>query len=65
MGIIMLKNAFKNMLTSYKNGMDINKAFLLYRFAKVDGVKTELSGLVRRRRAEAWLFTMGHVKLNF
>jgi GH24 family phage-related lysozyme (muramidase) len=57
--------ALKNMLTSYKNGMDINKAFLLYRFAKVEGVKTELPGLVRRRRAEAWLFTTGQVKLNF
>ncbi len=57
--------ALKNMLTSYKNGMDINKAFLLYRFAKVDGVKTELPGLVRRRRAEAWLFTTGQVKFKF
>jgi len=57
--------ALKNMLTSYKNGMDINKAFLLYRFAKVDGVKTELPGLVRRRKAEAWLFTTGKVKFYF
>ena len=57
--------ALKNMLTSYKNGMDINKVFLLYRFAKVEGVKTELPGLVRRRKAEAWLFTTGKVKFNF
>ena len=57
--------ALKNMLTSYKHGMDINKAFLLYRFATVDGVKTELPGLVRRRKAETWLFTTGKVKFNF
>jgi len=57
--------ALRNMLTSYKNGMPIEKAFMMYRFASVDGVKTELPGLVRRRKSEAWLFTTGTVKLNF
>ena len=57
--------ALRNMLTSYKNGMDIGKAFLLYRFVTVDGVKTELPGLVRRRKSEAWLFTTGTVKFYF
>lgn len=57
--------ALKNMLTAYKDGMPIEKAFLMYRFAKVDGVKTELPGLVRRRKAETWLFTTGNVKFYF
>lgn len=57
--------ALKNMLTAYKDGMDISKAFGMYRYAKVDGVKTELAGLVRRRKAEAWLFTTGTVKFYF
>jgi lysozyme len=57
--------ALRNMLTSYKNGIPIEKAFLMYRFATVDGVKTELPGLIRRRKSEAWLFTTGTVKLYF
>ncbi len=57
--------ALKNMLTYYKNGMPADKAFLLYRFATVNGVKKELPGLVRRRKSEAWLFATGAVKFYF
>ncbi len=57
--------ALRNMLTSYKNGMPIAKAMYMYRFANFNGVKTELPGLIRRRKAEAWLFERGELKFNF
>lgn len=57
--------ALRNMLSSYKNGMPIAKAMYMYRFATVNGVKTELPGLARRRKAEAWLFERGELKFHF
>ncbi len=44
---------------------DAMNFFLKYRFAKVDGVTKELAGLVRRRKAEAWLYNYGSLKLSF
>jgi len=57
--------ALQNMLTSYKNGMPIDKSFFQYRFSTLNGIKTELPGLIRRRKSEAWLFTTGTLKFNF
>jgi len=57
--------ALRKMLENYKNGMPIGNALLMYRFATIDGLKTELPGLIRRRKSEAWLFTTGEVKFNF
>ena len=51
--------AAKKVLTSYKGGIDMETLLMQYRFATINGVKTELRGLLFRRKAEVYLFKNG------
>ena len=53
--------ALTNVLTKYKDGLNIETLINQYKFATIDGVKTELRGLMFRRKAEVKLFKNGIV----